>query len=185
MRSLQRTNPSAVSLLTEITKKFPVESWKHIIKYLGPPITSNSFWIEHWLRGDDYFKDQGGLELIPPEHVWNWVEADVKSRSSYLASFVPKTPFESNEHVCPREIISRYGLDKEVQRQLTINLDTGMISETMMEKRDRFLKIRAEEQNEQVKKWIDEYIGLTEKKDKFLKRIEERDFPDQTEPEIL
>jgi hypothetical protein len=52
---------SAISILTEISKRFPAETWSHVEKYLGPPTTSYSFWIERWLRGHDYFKDIGVL----------------------------------------------------------------------------------------------------------------------------
>ncbi len=87
--------------------------------------------------------------------------------------------------MCPRELLVRYGSDKEVRRQLIMNLDTGMVSETMDKKKERFLKLKEEEKNGIVKAWIDEYIGLTRRKEKFLKRWEEREYPSQNEPETL
>lgn len=176
---------SAMTVLTEIIARHPVKSWERILKYLGPPTTANSFWIEMWLRGDDYFKDTGTLTLVPPKSIWSWIDVDPARRAPYVASFIPKTPFKKDGSVCPRELLVRYGIDKEVQRQLIMNLDTGMVSETMDKKKERFLKLKEEEENGIVAAWIDDYIGLTRRKEKFLKRWEEREYPNQNEPETL
>ena len=79
----------------------------------------------------------------------------------------------------------RYGSDEEVRRQLTINLNTGMITETEEQKRERFVKLRSQEENSNVRRWIDEYIGLSERFGKFLRRLDEREFAEQSEPESL
>jgi hypothetical protein len=176
---------SAISVLTEITKRFPVEAWSRIVNYLGPPTTSHSFWIERWLKGNDYFKDIGALAFIPAEVVWSWVDINSGIRAPYLASFIPKTPFSMTGKICPRELLVRYGSDEEVRRQLTMNLNTGMISESEEQKRERFVKLRSQEENSHVRRWMDEYIGLSERFGKFLRRLDEREYPEQSEPESL
>jgi hypothetical protein len=176
---------AAISVLSEITSRFPNEAWNRIIRYLGPPTTSHSFWIEKWLRGDDYFKDLAALTLIPDEMVWNWVKVNPGVRAPYLATFVPKTPFDMAGTVCPRELLVRYGSDEDVRRYLIANLDTGMISETSEQKKQRFVKLKNREENSIVKEWIDEYIGLTDRFGKLMKRLDEREFPEQSESEIL
>lgn len=178
-------NSSAISVATEITRRYPDESWARIVKYLGPPTTSHSFWIESWLRGDDYFKDLGALALIPAEMIWTWVDDNPTVRAPYLASFIPKSPFSMISKVCPRELIVRYGSDEEVGRQLIMNLDTGMVSETPEEKKKRFVDLKSQEQNPLVRAWVDEYIGLTDRFGKMLKRLDEREFPEQNERDVL
>ena len=93
------------------------------------------------------------------EDVWRWVDEDPTKRASYLASFIPKTPFRTEKSVCPRELLARYGSEKEVSRQLSANLNTEMVSETEEENIDRYTKLKEQEDNEIVKSWIDEYIG--------------------------
>jgi hypothetical protein len=164
-------------ILTDITRNNPSESWNIIKRYLGPPVTTRSFWIERWLKGEDYFGDIGALSLVPPEDVWRWVNEDPTNRARYLASFIPKTPFRSNEIASPRELLVRYGSDKEVARQLHMNLNTGMVSEPEEAKIDRYTKLKEQEDNKIVKSWIDDYIGSARHLDKMLKDMDEREFP--------
>lgn len=98
---------------------------------------------------------------------------------------LPKTPFNSPDKVCPRELLARYGSNGEVGRQLSMNFNTGMVSESNEQKKERYIELRSKEQNPIVKQWIEEYIGLTDRFGKFLKRLDERDFPEHNEPETL
>jgi hypothetical protein len=66
-----------------------------------------------------------------------------------------------------------------------MNLDTGMVSEKPEEKKKRFVDLKSQEENPLVKAWIDEYIGLTDRFGKMLKRLDEREFAEQNEREVL
>jgi hypothetical protein len=45
--------------------------------------------------------------------------------------------------------------------------------------------LKNRKENSIVKEWIDEYIGLTDRFGKLMKRLDEREFPEQSESEIL
>jgi hypothetical protein len=170
------------SVLDEITKKCPAEVWQKIKKYLGPPIDTRAFSIREWLKGGDLFDlKESALPFIPLEKIWEWVDEDVEERASYLASFVPKTLFREEGKTClAREVLIRYGVRDDVRSSLRANFSTegwsGPASLHYQEKKDWLLAFKKDEDNENVKRWIDEYVSVLSREVEQARVEEERRF---------
>ena len=171
------------SVLNEILRLMPEQVWGIIAKYIGPPIDSRAFRITRWLRGDEELGAGGSaLSTLSPENLWQWVENDIETRAWYLATFVPKILFRGEEHIClAREVLIRYGLQKEVRNSLMANSSTGIWwgpeSLHLQRKKQDLLDFREDETVEIVKEWIDEYVDNLDKKISQAKILEEREPP--------
>lgn len=169
------------TVLNEITKVYPQAVWEKITKYLGPPIDSRAFHIKEWLRGGNFFEEkEGAIVLIPQEVIWKWVDENVENRALYLASFVPKKLFREEGKTCLAiEVLVRYGQREDVRRNLTANFSTegwcGSESLHYQTKKQHLLDFKKNEDNENVKRWIDEYVSLLDQYIEQAKIEEERD----------
>ena len=169
------------TVLNEITKVYPQAVWEKITKYLGPPIDSRAFHIKEWLRGGNFFEEkEGAIVLIPQEVIWKWVDENVENRAWYLASFVPKKLFREEGKTCLAvEVLVRYGQREDVRRNLTANFSTegwwGSESLHYQTKKQHLLDFKKNEDNENVKRWIDEYVSLLDRYIEQAKIEEERD----------
>lgn len=169
------------SVLNEITRKYPVQIWEKIKKYLAPPLDSRAYHITEWLKGGHFFREKEGmLPAIPSEKIWEWVDEDIEERAWYLATFVPKELSREEGKTCwAREILIRYGDRDDVRRNLMANFSsegwTGPQSLHYQNKKQRLLDFRKDENNENVKRWIDEYVARIDKEIEQAKIEEERD----------
>jgi hypothetical protein len=168
------------AVLNEITRRYPQEVWKWVIKYLGPPIDSRAFDIKEWLRGGEWFETKEGiLPIIPLEKIWEWVDEDVEGRARYLASFVPKTLFRTEGKIClAREVLVRYGHREDVRGNLMANFSregwTGLASLHFQAKKQKLFDFKGREDNENVKRWIDEYVASLDQQIEWARIGEER-----------
>ena len=172
----------ASTVLAEILQQHPEEMWKRIAKLLGPPIDLRAHHLGRWLRGKDLFREEevGSLSLVPPHVVWEWVDKDVEERAWYLATMVPKSLFHSEDRMCwARQVLVRYGEREEVRRNLSANLSTegwlGPESVYLREKRQQLLKFRENEENSNVRLWIDEYVAELDQRIRGAEITEERE----------
>lgn len=153
-------------ILKLIMKDRPRETWDLLKNYLGPPIDTRAYHLNHWLRGGRFFDVQeGALDLVPPEAVWDWVEDDIETRAWYLASFVPNTLFRVPDKVCfARELLVRLGNREDVRRNLIANFSsegwTGPASQHYEKKKLAFLEFNEYETDINVKTWIAEYVEV-------------------------
>ena len=153
----------AEDVLTEIVKTGPQLVWKTIEMYLGPPIDKRAFSLTRWLRGDE--RKPAALQLFAPGLIWQWIDTDVEKRARHLAFFVPPTlSFQGEQSSLAREFLAKYGDRKDVRDAFTANYSTeGWTgSETLHYKmrRDELLEFRKHETNQNVIKWIDEYLSI-------------------------
>jgi hypothetical protein len=162
---VERFYASSRAVLDAIMKHRPVEVWKAITKYIGPPVDSRAYHITHWLRGDhfDTRGETGALSLIPLDAIWEWADEDVERRAWYLASFVPKQLFRKEMVSClAREVLVRYGSREDVRRNLGANFSSegwsGPESLHLKAKRRELLEFKKGETDANVKRWIDEYV---------------------------
>lgn len=152
-----------IEVLGKIAEKFPREFWEQIKGKLGPPIDVRAFQLRHWLRGDLGDK-QSPLPLVPPEMIWAWVDEDIQGRAWMLAGMVPKTWFKEEEgKVClARQVLVRYGKQKNVRSELRNSFMSGTWwgpeSSHFSGQKEFLLNIRKEDQDRNVRRWIDEYI---------------------------
>jgi|Deesub1362A_J573_1020465.scaffolds.fasta_scaffold03337_4 hypothetical protein len=167
-------------VLEEIAKRKPSKTWEVVTKYLGPPIDIRAFRLKEWLRGEKGLVGRkGALELFNPEDIWKWVEEDIDNRAWYLATFVPPFLFHSEEKIClARELLVRYGDREDVRRNFSANYSTegwtGPASKHYTNKKMELLKFKEKETNENVFKWIEEYIKILDKDIEKAKIEEER-----------
>ena len=169
-------------VLNEITQRCPEEVWLCITKYLGPQIDSRAFHINEWLRGDEPFDwgAAGALPMIPLNKIWEWVDEDVENHAGYLASFVPTKLFRAEGKIClAREVLVRYGTREDVRRNLIENFfpaggGIGPISLHYQEKKQQLLDFEKREDDENVKRWIVEYMFTLDQIIERVKVEEER-----------
>ena len=170
------------AVLNKITKKYPVEVWKKIKNYLGPPIDTRAYHMSHWLRGGEHYAaKEGALPFIPLEKIWEWVDEDVEQRAWYLASFLPKSHFRDGGNTClAREVLIRYGAREDVRSNLRANFSTeswsGPASLHYQENKNWLLNFKKDEDNENVRRWIDEYVSVLNRRIEQEKIEEERRF---------
>lgn len=169
------------SVLTEILQQHPEETWARVTEYLGPPIGLHAYSIKGWLRGEDFQgrEEEGALSLVPPEAVWEWVDEDIENRAWYLATFVPKLLFREEDRICwARQILIRYGEREDVRTNLITNFSsegwTGPESLHLDKRRRQLLAFREGEDDPNVKRWIDEYVSVLQRRIEQAKIMEER-----------
>jgi len=169
------------SVLNEIIGRYPAEAWDRIKEYLTPPIHARAYFITEWLRGGHFHRQKVGmLSVIPANKIWEWVDEDIEKRAWYLATFVPKELSREEAKICwAREILIRYGDRDDVRRNLMANFSsegwTGPQSLHYQNKKQWLLDFRKDEDNENVKRWIDEYVTRIDKEIDQAKIEEERD----------
>ena len=160
------------SVLDEITKQHPTEVWEQVSKLLENRAPSlRTVALEQWLReGSALAREaKAALTLIPPEKIWKWIGKDEEERAWYFArNLVPKTlSTEEWPTSLAREVLMRYGKREDVRRGLSSNYLTegwnGFASLHYEDKRQKLLHIAEGENDERVRRWIDEFTaGLEE-----------------------
>lgn len=173
-----------LSVLTELAKLYPEQVWEHVSKRLE----EHDFLLENWLKEGDSENtfstadEKGALTFIPREKIWEWVDGDVENRAwNFAYKLVPKT-FSANEwpNSIVRAFLTRYGHREDVRRNLRANYGTdmweGLRSLHYEAKRDKFLRIQVNENDKNVKQWLDEYIQQLEEDIEHARIDEEREF---------
>ncbi len=178
---LEGFGSSTYEVLDGITRRFPSQVWDRVAKYLGPPIDSRAYHLRSWLRGDEHYPsgERGILPVIPLKDIWRWVDEDVEKRAWYVASFVPKQLFRREGEVClAREVLVRYGAREDVRNNLMANFGTeswwGPESSHLAAKRQILLEFRKGETNENVNRWIYEYVVSLDREIERARTEEER-----------
>ena len=150
---------------------------------LGRPIDARAYRLTQWLRGETLtLTEQGPSALLffQPELVWKWVEQDVDKHAWYLATFVPKFLFRREGTMCwARELLVRYGDREDVRGNLYANFSTegwsGKASIYFQKKKEGLLAFRMGEDNENVLRWIDDFVTDLDRQIEFERVSEERE----------
>ncbi len=178
---LEEYHSQSQEVIDGIARKHPSEVWDIVAKYLGPPIDSRAFHIRSWLRGSKHSPAgvSGALAFFPLEKIWEWVDANIDKRAWYIASFVPKRLFKQKGETCwAREVLARYGDREDVRKEMGANFYTegwsGPASLHYQQKKEQLLAFKKGEDNENVKRWLDEMIESLDKQIEHEKIQEER-----------
>ena len=176
------------SVLNQITGQHPVEVWEKVSRFLEDQTNvSRAVSLEQWLReggGLSRKNRLGALTLIPPEKIWKiweWVDKDIENRAWYLAyRLVPKIlSTEEWPTSLARAVLVRYGEREDVRRNLKANYSTeiwqGSLSLHYKNKRQKLLRFKDGEDNENVKRWINEFVEELEERIEHAKIGEERE----------
>ncbi|MXY27831.1 hypothetical protein F4Y59_06690 [Candidatus Poribacteria bacterium] len=177
-------NTKAFSVLTELAKRHPGQVWKCVSKRLE----ERDFFLEKWLKkGDarDSFsteEEKGALTFIPRERIWEWIDEDVENRAWYFAyRLTPKTfSLEEWPNSLARAFLIHYGGREDVRNNLYANYATeswtGERSLYLEKKKEKLLCLKDSEDDVNVKRWLDEYIGGVEEDIEHARIDEEREF---------
>ena len=171
------------SVLNQIANQYPVEVWEQVSKHLEDQTNSSRvFSLEQWLReGSLEGEGAGALTLIPQEEIWEWVDKDMDNRAWYVAyRLMPKTLSAEEWPTSPvRAFLIHYGEREDVRRNLKANYSTemwqGPLSLHYENKQQQLLHLKDGEDNENVKRWIDEFVEELEKDIERAKIGEERE----------
>jgi hypothetical protein len=167
--------------LNEISKNNPHAAWKIETQFLGPPIDDRAYRISQWLRGEEFSTTGtfGALIFFPLEEIWDWVDEDVEKRAWYVAYFAPNTHFNTDDKFqFWRQVLIRYGDRDDVREELRRNFSAessyGPASSYYESKKQKLLELKKDEQNENIKTWIDEYVVELDGKIEYSKFDEEK-----------
>ncbi len=185
-RTLFDSFSQSCSFLTEVTKEYPAEVWTYVSKYLDNRDNfSRTISLGNWLKEGDLSEEEkevGAITLIPPQNIWEWVDKDVENRAWYLAyEFAPKTLSIGEWHdSLTRDFIARYGDREDVRRNLISNYFTesfsGLPSLHYEERLQKLQTIKKADDNENVVRWINEFIDTLAESVERAKIEEERMF---------
>ncbi len=185
-RTLFDSFSQSCSYLTEATKKYPAEVWRYVSQYLDNRDNfSRSISLGNWLKEGDLSekeKEVGAITLIPSENIFEWIDGDVENRAWYFAfEFAPKTlAIEKWRDSLTRDFIARYGDREDVRRNLISNYFTesfsGLPSLHYEERLEKLQTIKRTDDNENVVRWINEFVDTLEESVERAKIEEERMF---------
>ena len=167
--SIAVDDPDIRAVLTEITKRHPIEIWEHVSNLLeGQQDFSRTFALERWLAGGEP-SEEGAFTLIPREKIWEWVDEEPEKRSVYLARRVVLTPLsaETWPTSLERGLLVRYGhvvgdLGGTLMSNYAMGGWHGPASLHYEGIKEELLRIKTGENEENVKRWIDDYVDSLE-----------------------
>jgi len=155
--------------------------WESIKKYIGPPLDHRAFRILSWINGDENDDQKGNiLTRIPFEKISEWIEVNKNENAAYLARFIPKKLFHGG--ICiAREFLIKYSDIKDVRDEIHANFSgmdfwTGSGVDHYTKKKEWFIEFKKNEENENVRTWLDEHITSLEHNIEQMKSMEEREF---------
>ncbi len=140
--------------------------------------------LEKWLgEGGSWGREETkpALLRIPRKLIWEWIDGDMENRAWHFAyRLVPKThsPEEWRASLV-RSFLVRYGSHKEVRSGLMSNYLSGVWhgppSLHYQAIRDKLLRIKDIEDDENAIRWIDEFAGGLETQVEQERMYEERE----------
>lgn len=156
------------AVLTEITKRYPAEVWDHVSKLLENQNFSRTVALERWLA-DGESSEEGAFAHIPLEKIWEWVDGAPEKRAVYLARRLVLTPLSAATWPTSLErgLLVRYGnvaedLGGTLMSNYTMGGWSGPASWHYEGIQEELLRIKTGENDENVKRWIDEYVDSLE-----------------------
>ena len=156
------------AVLTEITKQYPAEVWDHVSKLLENQNFSRTVALERWLA-DGESSEEGAFAHIPLEKIWEWVDGAPEKRAVYLARRLVLTPLSATTWPTSLErgLLVRYGnvaedLGGTLMSNYTMGGWSGPASLHYEGIQEELLRIKTGENDENVKRWIDECVDSLE-----------------------
>ena len=148
-------------LLTYITQNYTDTVWKKIKKVFEEQNELKVSSILKWLRKDD--RGLYNLELFKYQDIVNWINEDVENRAKLIISIIPTKNFNSEDKIS-RKILELFGNRDDVRKAFTDNFLKGRIYSIFEDinpyqvEKDWLLKIYENENSDNIKKWIIEFI---------------------------
>lgn len=169
------------NLLYNVVAMYPSESWQAISKLIADVKSTRTWCIMHWLQSPAAVFDEpqvSGFHFLRFADVANWINKATKSRTRFLARFVPKT-LTLPAGKFTREFLSRYGDDSAVRAELRANFHsrgfTGEASLHYEMAKNHMIAFRNKETDSTVRKFLDEYIDELGSQIEYWRTQEERE----------
>jgi hypothetical protein len=115
---------------------------------------------------------------LPLNDILTWVEEDPENRAGLIAHAAPKTLDDENGGRLTRELITRYPNVESVKRGISASFHsgglTGLTSEYLKQKRDRFRGWLSADFHFEVTQWIESEIEYLDERIEHEEIQEER-----------
>ena len=117
------------------------------------------------------------LDKVGFQKISDWIDHDPHKLAPYIAEHSQPTLTQDS---LARKILMEYGSEESVQRSFFANFSTGGFSGLgsihFQKKKEQMLSYKEQENNENVKNWIDFYVKILDEDIKRKKLEEEREF---------
>ena len=158
---------SEVHKVLDVALEIDADSiWRLCENILDDSDSTRSFYVSKWVTGSLATQQTDGvIRKIAPELIWKWIDAKPEKRARFFATLLPHDlPSEDRSLSLTRAFLIRYGKKSTVRSALIANyLSEGWAGPASMHysaKRDRLLSFRAGEDNEFVKRFVDELVEV-------------------------
>ena len=173
-----RRRSEAVEVLNVIAIRHPDEIWDIVIKHIVFPYDSRTFHIMRWIKNDSVYSKHEFIHTVDFKKISEWADSDPTKRMGFITSIAPS--HLQKEDCLARKILVRYGKDESVRKALTRNFSLGVSYGSIVEhyenKKDKFLAYKETEDDENVKRWIDDHVDWLDRVILQEKLREEREF---------
>ena len=167
----------SLEVLDTIAFASPDDVWNLITKYISLPFDKRGYAIINWMRGGLFSESNSFLDMVDFQKISDWIDHDPHKLAPYVAEH---TQPNLTQNSLARKLLVKYGAEESVQRSVAANFSTGCFSGPgsihYQKKKEQMLAYKKQEDNENVKNWIDFYIKILDKDIKREKLSEEREF---------
>jgi beta-phosphoglucomutase-like phosphatase (HAD superfamily) len=158
-------HPYPLKFLFNATALKPHDIWPAVAHRLETQRKDIGTWhLLNWLRGGRWVRenDEAGLNAIPAQMVFKWVDEDAKDRAWLFAEHCPPRISRQDEpHSFARQLLERYGEIEQVRRSLHANnFSEGWSGPASEHYRQKLTKLDASlliEGNANVRIWLKEH----------------------------
>ena len=167
----------AFEVLDTIASNHPDDVWEQMIKYISLPYDERGFAIINWMRGGPIHPSNSILEKVAFEKILDWIDHDPHKLAPYIAGHCKP---ELSPSSLARKLLVKYGSEVSVQRSLVANFSTegilGSASTHFKQKKEKLLTYKEQDDDINVKNWIDFYSKIIDEDIKREQLREEREF---------
>lgn len=161
---------SEVHKVLDVALKIDPDSiWKVCEAILADADSSRAYYVGRWLTGSLVGQQtEPAIKKISPNALWEWVEEQPAERARYLAMLLPHDLLsEERGHSLSRALLVRYGKLRDVRSALVHNYLTegwaGPASAHYSAEKNRLLSYKSHENNEFVKRFVDDLIEVLDR----------------------
>lgn len=158
------TNKEAI--LTTSIRKDPKTAWACIAEVYLEARECGDRLRQHWLAsgghriiGDD---NPGPIQFVPADVLFDWVDENVEERAYWLTGVLPKTLDRSDAGRLTRNFVAKYGKGESVRMGLYARFHSrgwcGNASDHYRKLRGQARQWLTDENNNTVKRWVEDYI---------------------------
>lgn len=169
-------------LANDLFKDDPGSAWNLVKSHLEESLPRWRSDLLDWLKGGvaEFAESgtRGAIAEVPVARIIDWIEEDPMSRAAPIAHAAPRTLDSDSGGQLTRELIVRYGEIDGVMNGISATFHsgswTGLASNYLKRKRDRFRKWLAEGFEPEVSHWVEAEIEYLDREIQREEVLEER-----------